>query len=297
MKATAIPAAQDAHPQIAPAPLTVALPVFVVPSAIFCLALYVGIPLMMRAGLPLSAIFTIALPVPLALMLLASLVALRREGWPFTWNSVKIRFSSRPDESGRMVLGGFTRSLHVWGKSGSLAVAFVCCSGVVARAAPIYQSTFRNRWGGRIYSSQLGYWIHRALAFTLEVLRGTCLLEGLPLTPGTERFHGFPLARSLVDCHLLCGCPEAPQYRRRRAVVARLHFAQAGTRPWQSDLGNSRVFVGCLPHVLDLEFLGSGRQLPTCMALAFVCQKQKNTWPGVIGHTFGNSAILVGIVR
>ena len=38
-------------------------------------------------------------------------------------------------------------------------------------------------------------------------------------------------------------------------------------------------------------------KLPTCMALAFVCQKQKNTWPGVIGHTFGNSAILVGIVR
>src|SRR5438105_15230533 len=282
MKATAIRAAQDAHPQIAPAPLTVALPLFVVPSAVFCLALYVGIPLMMRAGLPLSAIFTIALPVPLALMLLASLVALPREGWPFTWNSVKIRFSSRPDESGRMVLGWFTRSLHVWGKSGSLAVAFVCCSGVVARAAPIYQSTFRNRWCGRIYSSQLGYWIHRALAFTLEVLRGTCLLEGLPLTPGTERFHGFPLARSLVDCHLLCGCPDAPQYRRRRAVVARLHFAQAGTCTWQSDLGNSRVFVGCLPHLLDLEFLGSGRQASHLHGASVCLSKAKEHLAG--GH-------------
>jgi hypothetical protein len=37
--------------------------------------------------------------------------------------------------------------------------------------------------------------------------------------------------------------------------------------------------------------------LPTCCALAFVAQHRKNTWPGIIAHTFGNSALMLQIFR
>jgi len=39
------------------------------------------------------------------------------------------------------------------------------------------------------------------------------------------------------------------------------------------------------------------RMVPTCCALAFVAQHCRNTWPGVVGHTFGNSGLLIQIVR
>jgi hypothetical protein len=39
------------------------------------------------------------------------------------------------------------------------------------------------------------------------------------------------------------------------------------------------------------------RMLPTCCALSFVAQHRKNTWPGIISHTFGNSAFLIQIVQ
>lgn len=37
--------------------------------------------------------------------------------------------------------------------------------------------------------------------------------------------------------------------------------------------------------------------LPTCCALAFVAQNRKNTWPGIIAHAVGNSALLLQIFR
>ena len=39
------------------------------------------------------------------------------------------------------------------------------------------------------------------------------------------------------------------------------------------------------------------RMLPTCCALSFVAQHRRSTWPGVFGHTFGNSPLLLLIVR
>ena len=39
------------------------------------------------------------------------------------------------------------------------------------------------------------------------------------------------------------------------------------------------------------------RMIPTCCALTFVAQHRKNTWPGIVGHTFGNSPLFLQIVR
>ena len=39
------------------------------------------------------------------------------------------------------------------------------------------------------------------------------------------------------------------------------------------------------------------RMVPSCCALAFVAQHRANTWPGIVGHTFGNSPLLLQILR
>jgi membrane protease YdiL (CAAX protease family) len=39
------------------------------------------------------------------------------------------------------------------------------------------------------------------------------------------------------------------------------------------------------------------RMFPTCCALAFVAQHKKNTWPGMVGHTFGNTGSLLQILH
>jgi membrane protease YdiL (CAAX protease family) len=37
-------------------------------------------------------------------------------------------------------------------------------------------------------------------------------------------------------------------------------------------------------------------QLPTCLSLAFVAQRTKNTWPGIIIHFVSNGIVLISIV-
>jgi membrane protease YdiL (CAAX protease family) len=39
------------------------------------------------------------------------------------------------------------------------------------------------------------------------------------------------------------------------------------------------------------------RMAITGMALSFVAQRTKNTWPGIVGHTFANTPLLLSIVR
>ena len=39
------------------------------------------------------------------------------------------------------------------------------------------------------------------------------------------------------------------------------------------------------------------RMFPTCCALAFVAQHKQNTWPGMIGHTFGNAGLLLQVLH
>jgi membrane protease YdiL (CAAX protease family) len=58
---------------------------------------------------------------------------------------------------------------------------------------------------------------------------------------------------------------------------------------------------GCLWALFHLFFQWTlqdlTHMLPTCCALTFVAQHRKNTWPGIIAHTFGNSGLLLQILH
>ena len=50
-------------------------------------------------------------------------------------------------------------------------------------------------------------------------------------------------------------------------------------------------------HAFQITDLGAVLdRLPTMLALAFVCQYTRSTWPGIIGHFVGNSPILILII-
>ena len=50
-------------------------------------------------------------------------------------------------------------------------------------------------------------------------------------------------------------------------------------------------------HIFWISNLGAfiGR-VPAYVALAYICQRNQNTWPGIIAHFVGNSPILILIV-
>jgi membrane protease YdiL (CAAX protease family) len=78
-----------------PLPLRQALLYFGVPGLMFFLFVWVGIPVLSRAGLSEFAAFLWALMIPSALLLVAALIGLRSEGWPLTGSSLRQRFRYR----------------------------------------------------------------------------------------------------------------------------------------------------------------------------------------------------------
>jgi hypothetical protein len=78
-----------------PLPLPLALLYFGIPAVFFVICVYFLIPLFMQQGMTEFMSYSLSLLIPLILMLIASLVALKLEGYPITWHSIKERFRLR----------------------------------------------------------------------------------------------------------------------------------------------------------------------------------------------------------
>ena len=110
-------------------------------------------------------------------------------------------------------------------------------------------------------------------------------------------FHGYSLAGSLVDSHLLCSSNPRLQYRRGRALVARLCPAtpRTGVRKvaWiVHGIAWSVFHLFMQPTLSDTI-----RMAITGVALSFVAQRTRSTWPGIVGHSFGNLTFFLSLVR
>jgi len=81
---------------IKPMPFWMSLLYFGIPSLIATFAIYVGIPALDRAGVPLFVSFFLCTVGPMALMFLAAFVAFRVEGNSLSWPRVKERFRLKP---------------------------------------------------------------------------------------------------------------------------------------------------------------------------------------------------------
>jgi membrane protease YdiL (CAAX protease family) len=79
-----------------PMPLWMSVLFFGIPSAIATIGIYVGIPALDRAGLPIFTNFYLMTVGPMSIMFAAALIAYRLEGNPLTWNRLKERFRLKP---------------------------------------------------------------------------------------------------------------------------------------------------------------------------------------------------------
>jgi membrane protease YdiL (CAAX protease family) len=87
-----------------PMPFWQSVAFFGIPSLVFVIFIHVLLPALDRAGVPIFLNFLISLGIPLGLLILASCIAYRREGWPWTWSAFRDRFR----------LGSMKRSAWFW---------------------------------------------------------------------------------------------------------------------------------------------------------------------------------------
>jgi membrane protease YdiL (CAAX protease family) len=52
-----------------------------------------------------------------------------------------------------------------------------------------------------------------------------------------------------------------------------------------------------LPSVHATESLGHHSHAISGVALSFVAQRTKSTWPGIVGHSFGNLVFFLSLVN
>ncbi len=266
-------------------------------SLLFFLALYVALPVLRQAGASWFTAFNLVLALPMTLLGAAALLACRLEGPPLSWPAVRDRLRlDRPD----LATGVWAVALSVfmYGGAWSSAVAF----GLALAAAAVER---------RGVDAVLGKWaLGLALFLGLSHALGWAgpWLSRVPLHPrpeylreflsrfGPDDFMGISLpGRWWVAAYygavlLLCNVLSEELWW-RGYLLPRQELAHGGAA-WLVHGASWAAFHLFFQWTLwDLV-----RMLPTCCALAFVAQRRRNTWPGVVGHAVGNSPLLLQIV-
>lgn len=200
-----------------PMPLWASILHFGIPSTLMTLGIYVGIPILDRAAVPMLLNFFLFSAGPLALMLFAALVAYRLEGNTLSWAGLRERFRLRP----------------LKGKDWLWTVGLV----VVAV-------------GGYLALLPTAKWLASMPAFAppdfLPPMVDPRAAEmGIP----TNLF-GVPL---LGQWWIPVGYFVVSQHLWRRVLVAWLHPAASGISPRGMDLADPRAAMDPVTCVLEVE--------------------------------------------
>ncbi len=265
-------------------------------SLLFFLALYVALPALRHAGVSWFATFNLVLALPMALLGVAALVACRLEGYPLSWPALRDRLRlGRPDAG--TWLWTVALSVFMYGGLWSSAVTFVlalCAVAVEHRVGMDFE-----KWGLGLAAFLLLTWI---------LWQTRPWLSLVPLHPRPEHLSDFLSRfgpRDFMDVPLSGRWWVAAYY----AAVLLLCNIMGEELWWRGyllprqELAHGRaawLVHGVLWAGFHLFFQWTlwdlVRMVPTCCGLAFVAQHRRNTWPGVVGHTVGNSPLLLQIV-
>ena len=281
-----------------PASIFVALLFFASSSILFFFFLYLILPLLRKAGVSWFLSYNIALALPMAILLIVAFIGYRFEGLPFSWPYIRQRFRLQSMKT-NMWLWAIALSIFMYGGKFSMmtAYAFGLCACVVE-----YRNSQKDLWisvGGMTLFLIISWGIWQT-----EPFLGKIILHNKPglflefqQHFGPKDFMGIPLSGEwwLIIYY----------------TIILLVFNIAGEELWwrgyilpRQELANGKIawlIHGLLWASFHL-FLQSTlydlvRMFPTCCALSFVAQRSRNTWPGIIGHTFGNSPLLFQIMR
>jgi membrane protease YdiL (CAAX protease family) len=244
-----------AEREIKPLPLKYAIFYFGIPMAFIYFTIYWLMPRLNEWGVPGVVSGNLCITGPLVLMFVAAIVAYRLEGNPMTWEAFKARYR----------LGRISGKLWLW-SLGLLVFSFLA---------------------------------EQAMSFTTDIMLKIKLFQPPGFLP--EMLDPRVDPTTLKD---FMGVPIEGAWWILLMFVGILFFNIFGEELWwrgyilpRQELAHGKyawVFHGILWTLFhffwkwDLFVL-----LPTCLALSFVAQKTKSTWPGIIVHFILNGLALI----
>jgi membrane protease YdiL (CAAX protease family) len=241
---------------LAPLGWPASLLLFGVPCLVVTGFLFVVLPWAAASGASPLATFHAGFVAPLALLLMATFVAYRMEGRPWTWAAVRDRFRlQRPDRATWLWTLGLVGWLALW-------MPFLPLNGWV-------QSAFA---GVSFYDQPSGY-----TAFMNGLTDGQTHIFGQPFTWGL-------LLYFLVGLFVFNILGEELWWRGYILPRQELAF---GRKTWVLH-GVLWTLFHAFYHT-TLGILVS--YLPTTLAISYVAQRTRNTWPGIVGHMVANLGI------
>jgi membrane protease YdiL (CAAX protease family) len=234
---------------------------FGIPSLIFTLSLFVWLPALLARGYSPFVTFSLAFGMPLLLMLIAALLVYRLEGNPWTWPAFRARMRLR-----RMNGGDWLWTLVIIGVSFGVGGALQRLLG----DSPVV----------RIYTPPSGF-----TNFMGQAMSGGSEWLGVSL-PGNWGLLISYLA-ALFFFNIL-----GEEFWWRGIILPRQEMA-LGSRAWIVN----GVFWAAF-HVFYHSTLASFLlMVPGTATLAYVCQRRRSTWPGIVAHFVQNIGLPIMLLR
>lgn len=236
---------------------------FGLPTAIGLVGLYIVLPALHRAGVPLLWNYTLSFAGMFPLLLGTALVAYRLEGNKFTWKDIKIRFRIK----------GLTKSGWAW--TIGLLIIFV---------------------GGQILLMPTAGWLVSILPLPLPEALPNAIDPRVVKTNIPSEFLGNPLPGNwgiaLWYTVILLFNIIAEEFYWRGYVLPRQEVVH-GRSTW--------IVHGVLWTLFHTPMWWNLLSLlPSTLSLSFVATRQKNTTPGIIVHLIHNGLgfimLLLGIL-
>ena len=285
--------------QIPPLALHRAVPVFAATSLVFFGSLYAVLPLLRRNNLSWFVCFNLTLAAPMFLLVVCALLAYAWEGNRLRWHDLRDRFRlCRMDLSSWFWTVGLAIFMYGGQYASFLAYASILLALVLDRSLAWKQR--RN-----VSVGVAAFLVFSWLLWQTHTFFQRIPLHSLPLTlqdclaslSNPQTFMGIPLRHEwwvavYYACVLIFGNIAGEELWWRGYLLPRQEVAN-GSIAW--------LYHGLLWAAFHVFLQRTAwdmiRMMPTCCALAFVALYRKNTWPGIIAHTVGNSGILVGIIQ
>jgi len=284
--------------QIKPASLFASLLLFGIPALIFFISLNLIIPRMVDSGQSWFLIYNLCLALPLALLLIGALLGYRLEGREFNWPSMASRFRLNPMKL-KDWLWAIGLAIFMYGGNHSSLIGFV-----FACLALLFEGG--ENWKKNLILSGIillflfaSYELWRTEPFLSKFvihLKSDQLIEFMRHF-GPSDFMGFPthgnwwiLVYYLIILLVFNIGGEELWWRGYIMPRQELVFGKA---TW---IINGFLWA-CFHLFIHSTLFDLVRMMPTCLALAYVVQRTRNTWTGIIGHTVGNSPLVVQILQ
>ena len=246
-----------------PLPLSSAILYFGLPALALVCSVYYLIPYLMELGYTQFISYGLALLLPLVLLLAASLIGLRMEGYPLTWQSIQQRFRLR------------TMSRTDWIWTGVSVVSMLIAAGLFGVLGQVLVTNGILPLPSNIPTALLDPTVDPANVMNV-------FLDALgPNVNGNWGLVAFTLV--LLFFNIV-----GEEFWWRGYILPRQELSH-GKNTW--------LIHGTLWALFHaFKYWSIIGLLPVCLILSYVAQRRQNTWPGIITHSIVNGLSLVPII-